>query len=721
VIHYLGEGSVGAVMQVEHKSSGQVYALKAIDKQRIVEQDLGALLDAEVRAQMAMNHPNLLRCFGRFEDQISVYLLLEFASGGDLFRVLKALGKLAELDAAHVFAQVLDGVQHLHEQGFIHRNLKPENVLLEGDLHVKIADFGWCARGNDWTTFCGTPCTLAPEIISGKAYDKRVDVWAIGLMLFEMLTGCFPFDQGGGVLNTWENIARGGLDTSLLVELPPATHSLIQCMLSMQSSDRPELLVARSHHWVMDSLRVRNKRAGLLSSVVGQVGAGISVGPKQYCMTRIVGDAGWTIAYADSVACQPGVGTSHAFSGGFSFNGGDSPEVHPGGGNRLSATCAESLELTSSNNAVQTPQTSMDILRQVGGPMAQLVEEDSLAVPRTMVSLGPGEACDVYSADALETQRRLQHDGGMLAVPPTSAKGLLGALLASSPKLALPSGEPSPNRGRLMCLHRTSSDEWSRSFGGESKILTTLEVFDSELGPLEQAISSNCVPSGAPGAGSSTFDASPQAVQLQHLLHQSTTSQDAARPPRQSVGVTDCPVVDRGPQFATYHAEAQHSGSQHEQAGVARSPTSSSEAPMTIRIVPKAKTKVFAHRGGSANHTNPFRIDRAVSVANTKGKSNPDCGAVVASSEDGGCDVVVVHGGGIAGWFASALSCVGVNLGANSTDDSLKRQVLLPKRNCLLGRLLVLGFTQRQAEEAAKRTSSVEAAVEWLVTQRSFA
>jgi len=129
-LSHLGEGSVGSVTKVMHKTSGNIYALKAIDKQKIRDNGLSEQLLSEVKTQLTLVHPNLLRCFDYFEDTSTVFLILEFAGGGDLYRYLRQAGALSEPDAAHIFAQIVDGVRFLHEHGIIHRDLKPETTFL---------------------------------------------------------------------------------------------------------------------------------------------------------------------------------------------------------------------------------------------------------------------------------------------------------------------------------------------------------------------------------------------------------------------------------------------------------------------------------------------------------------------------------------------------------------------------------------------------------------
>lgn len=247
----LGRGTIGRVHKVRHKETGSVYALKTISKQFVLNKELGHQLLAEVSTQSKLRHRNLLRCLGCFEDPESVFLVLEYAPDGDLAGLLRRHGPLDEPRAAHVFAQVAEGVRYLHSQNTIHRDLKPENILLGPGLHAKVCDFGWCAQAEGRTTFCGTPCMLAPEILMGKAYDGGVDTWALGLVLYEMLTARSPFHAAGSLAETRKVIVATDIDDALLERVPAAASSLISSLLHRDVSRRIALRDAVRHSWVV--------------------------------------------------------------------------------------------------------------------------------------------------------------------------------------------------------------------------------------------------------------------------------------------------------------------------------------------------------------------------------------------------------------------------------------------------------------------------------------
>lgn len=271
-VKLLGKGSVGTVTKVMSKKTGNVYALKAINKQRILQNCLKEQLLAEIRTQMTVQHDNLLRCFDYFEDGECVYLVLELAVCGDLYGHL-VRGALSEHDAAHVFSQVAEGLRHLHALNIAHRDLKPENIMLKHDFEVKIADFGCVSQKNTRSTFCGTACMLAPEMISGTNYDHRVDVWALGLLLFEMLTGSSLFDSDKNIMTTFERIMKQDISASLENRVPLASRSLIEGLLQRNPDKRMDLKTALAHPWVVScrEARVRAEPPQLADSISSSV------------------------------------------------------------------------------------------------------------------------------------------------------------------------------------------------------------------------------------------------------------------------------------------------------------------------------------------------------------------------------------------------------------------------------------------------------------------
>jgi serine/threonine protein kinase len=196
-VNSLGNGAFGDVFLTKNKLDDKFYAVKQMQKSKIDE--AGASRDIivrEISIHCRLNHENVVKLYSYEEDEDSYYLILEHANAGTLFSLIKKQkAGLDELTAFKYFIQAAAAVQFLHEHGLVHRDIKPENLLLTEDGVVKLCDFGWCvelAMGNR-QTFCGTYEYMAPEVIREKPYNQSIDVWSLGILLYELLHGYSPF------------------------------------------------------------------------------------------------------------------------------------------------------------------------------------------------------------------------------------------------------------------------------------------------------------------------------------------------------------------------------------------------------------------------------------------------------------------------------------------------------------------------------------------------
>ncbi|KAK2178245.1 hypothetical protein NP493_551g01022 [Ridgeia piscesae] len=199
LVKVIGKGAFGKVMVAELRNSGQYFAIKALKKDVVLEDDNLPCTVTERRVlQIGGQHPNLTHLHATFQSPSHLFYVMEFLNGGDLMQHLDASGKFDEERSRFYAAEMLCGLQYLHGRGVIYRDLKLENVLLDRKGHAKIADFGLCREGikgqNRTTTFCGTPEYIAPEIIDRTPYDCSVDWWALGVTVFLMVVGDFPFN-----------------------------------------------------------------------------------------------------------------------------------------------------------------------------------------------------------------------------------------------------------------------------------------------------------------------------------------------------------------------------------------------------------------------------------------------------------------------------------------------------------------------------------------------
>lgn len=193
----LGKGKYGSVYLAREKRTKYIVGLKVLFKNQLIKGQVEHQLRREIEIQSHLRHPNILRLFGYFHDQHRVFLILEFAAHGELFTHLRDANKFDEPRAARYAASVAHALDYCHSKHVIHRDIKPENILVSLDGDIKIADFGWSvhAPSDRRNTFCGTVDYLPPEIVEQRTYDHTVDLWSLGVLIYEFLVGAPPFEK----------------------------------------------------------------------------------------------------------------------------------------------------------------------------------------------------------------------------------------------------------------------------------------------------------------------------------------------------------------------------------------------------------------------------------------------------------------------------------------------------------------------------------------------
>lgn len=192
----LGTGSFGRVHLARSKHNLRFYAIKVLNKERIVKMKQIEHTNNEMMMLESVQHPFIINLWGSFQDTGNLYMVMDFVPGGELFTLLRRSNRFPDPVAKFYSAEVALALNYLHSLDIVYRDLKPENILLNADGHIKIADFGFakaCAT-TTWT-LCGTPDYLAPEIVNQSRYNKSVDWYALGVLIFEMLSGLPPYHQ----------------------------------------------------------------------------------------------------------------------------------------------------------------------------------------------------------------------------------------------------------------------------------------------------------------------------------------------------------------------------------------------------------------------------------------------------------------------------------------------------------------------------------------------
>ena len=214
IIKELGSGSFGNVYLVRHKITKAEYAIKAIDKRNKTNQEEKPYFRREVEVMYKVHHKNVVKLFGHFEDNNYCYFIMEYISKGNVYNLLPTDKKkrLSTKVCSFIIRDIISAVYFLHHMHppIIHRDIKPENVLLGDNLVAKLTDFGWSNYMRDdekRTTVCGTPIYLAPEIMEEKEHDEAVDLWCIGVLLFELVTATPPF-LGNDLDTLKENVLK---------------------------------------------------------------------------------------------------------------------------------------------------------------------------------------------------------------------------------------------------------------------------------------------------------------------------------------------------------------------------------------------------------------------------------------------------------------------------------------------------------------------------------
>ena len=248
----LGKGKFGSVYLAREKKSKYIVALKVLHKTQLCASHVEHQLRREIEIQSHLRHPNILRLYGYFYDNTRVFLILEYAAMGELYKELQRQKRFSERRSATYIASLARALIYCHKKHVIHRDIKPENLLVGIKGELKIADFGWSvhAPNSRRQTLCGTLDYLPPEMVEGRDHDYAVDVWSLGVLAYEFLVGTPPFEAEGHS-ETYKRILR--VDLQFPSYISENAKDLIRSLLVKEPASRIPLSRLLDHPWIKEN------------------------------------------------------------------------------------------------------------------------------------------------------------------------------------------------------------------------------------------------------------------------------------------------------------------------------------------------------------------------------------------------------------------------------------------------------------------------------------
>ena len=256
----IGKGGYGKIYLAKNKTDKKEYAIKYVSKKTM--QSVGvdsSIIKREIDIHIRITHPRIIKLLSFLEDRYNFYLALEYAPKGTLYQYIQHKKGVCENEAFYYFIQVASAIHFLHLNGYAHRDIKPENILLDANGGIKLCDFGWCvnvAKG-ERTTFCGTYEYMAPEMINDEYYDMGIDIWSLGVLLYEMLHGYSPFranrytkDAKKAQVEIFINIKNNNY--SINKNISEECIDLIDKLLTTDTTKRIKIDELFMHPWVVN-------------------------------------------------------------------------------------------------------------------------------------------------------------------------------------------------------------------------------------------------------------------------------------------------------------------------------------------------------------------------------------------------------------------------------------------------------------------------------------
>ncbi len=256
----IGKGGYGKLYLAKNKIDNKEYAIKYVSKKKmqLVGVDF-SIIKREIDIHIRITHPRIIKLLSYLEDRYNFYLALEYAPKGTLYQLIQHKKGMGEDEAFYYFIQVASAIHFLHINGYAHRDIKPENILLDANGGIKLCDFGWCvnvAKG-ERTTFCGTYEYMAPEMINDEFYDMGIDIWSLGVLLYEMIHGYSPFranlytkDVKKAQVEIFINIKNNNY--SINKNISQECIDLIDKLLTTDTTKRIKIQELFKHPWVVN-------------------------------------------------------------------------------------------------------------------------------------------------------------------------------------------------------------------------------------------------------------------------------------------------------------------------------------------------------------------------------------------------------------------------------------------------------------------------------------
>ncbi|XP_063283598.1 NUAK family SNF1-like kinase 1 [Pelobates fuscus] len=250
LLETLGRGTYGKVKKAMEKTTGKMVAVKSIQKDKITDELDRIHLQKEIEITALLRHEHIIQVFEVFESRDKIIIVMEYASNGELYDFINNKHQISESEARGIFRQIVSAVHYCHKNGIVHRDIKLENILLDENLNVKLADFGLSSlyqKNQVLETYCGSPLYASPEIVNGIPYQgPEVDCWALGVLLYALVYGSMPFDNSS-YKTLAEQISSG--DHRQPPHLSGAC-GLIDWLLTVNARNRATIEDVAHHWWV---------------------------------------------------------------------------------------------------------------------------------------------------------------------------------------------------------------------------------------------------------------------------------------------------------------------------------------------------------------------------------------------------------------------------------------------------------------------------------------